>query len=394
MLVQLRPELKLQTVSPGFRKQPLKRIAWETLPKSFRSDVDRHLDWCARPDPFSKDARTRALAPRSRKLRRDLIHAAVAAALGAGIDVRRISSLSSLVEYETFKALLRHRWQSDGDKLSARFEGIAQMLIAIASEWVKASPGEIAALKKLRRMAGSLPQGLTDKNRNLLRRLDDPRLLQDLVKLPDKLWRRARIDMASRPKRAFLDLQTALALDILLHVPLRMANLCSLTFDKHLYWPQGPGKPAFLVLDEGETKNRALLEFEVPTTLAERLLVFRKEIAARMIGATPTCLFVHRTGKPRVQTTITRSIQLAVLRNLGLRLTPHQFRHVAAKIVLDANPGALEQVRQLLGHRNSTITSQYYAGIDTRRAGRAHADLLIKLREQHVRVRRGRGNAR
>jgi integrase len=197
--------------------------------------------------------------------------------------------------------------------------------------------------------------------------------------------------MASRPKRAFLDLQTALAIDILLHVPLRMANLCSLTFDKHLHWPQGRNKPAFLVFREGETKSGILLEFEIPTTLAARLLVFRKEIAAQIIGTTPTCLFVHPTGRPRAQRTITRSIDLAVLRNLGLWLTPHQFRHVAAKIVLDANPGALEQVRQLLGHRSSTTTSQYYAGMDTRRAGRAHADLLIRLREQQFKARSRRG---
>jgi hypothetical protein len=181
MLVRFRPDLTLKTVAPGYRKQPLKRIPWDSLPESFRTDVDRYLQWCARTDPFSKGARPRALAPRTRKLRRDLIHAAVAAALGSGIDVRRISSLASLVEYEAFRDLLRYRWRTDGGRVSARFEGIAQALIAIASEWVRASPDEIAALKNLSRMAGSLPLGLTEKNKSLLRNLDDPRLLHKLV---------------------------------------------------------------------------------------------------------------------------------------------------------------------------------------------------------------------
>jgi hypothetical protein len=35
-----------------------------------------------------------------------------------------------------------------------------------------------------------------------------------------------------------------------------------------------------------------------------------------------------------------------------VKLTPHQFRHLAAKIVLHANPGAYELVRQMLGHKN------------------------------------------
>ena len=64
-----------------------------------------------------------------------------------------------------------------------------------------------------------------------------------------------------------------------------------------------------------------------------------------------------------------------------MKITPHQFRHLAAKIALDANPGAYELVRQLLGHKNLRTTTNNYAGIDTRRAGRAHADLIMKLRE-------------
>jgi integrase len=63
-------------------------------------------------------------------------------------------------------------------------------------------------------------------------------------------------------------------------------------------------------------------------------------------------------------------------------MTPHQFRHLAAKIVLDANPGAIEVVRQLLGHQNTKTTTNSYAGINTLRAGRAHADLIMGLKSQ------------
>jgi hypothetical protein len=38
-------------------------------------------------------------------------------------------------------------------------------------------------------------------------------------------------------------------------------------------------------------------------------------------------------------------------------------------------------VRQMLGQKNMKTAVTYYAGIDTRRAGRAHADLLMRLRE-------------
>ena len=106
--------------------------------------------------------------------------------------------------------------EQDGDELSAYTHGVAGALIAIAAEWVRPSNDEIATLKTLRRKLGTLPSGLTDKNKALLRKFDDPRLLEALVNLPDKLWRRAVRDLATS-RRSFIDLQSAIAIDLLLH---------------------------------------------------------------------------------------------------------------------------------------------------------------------------------
>jgi integrase len=100
-----------------------------------------------------------------------------------------------------------------------------------------------------------------------------------------------------------------------------------------------------------------------------------------MLGERSDAVFVSLKGKPRTQAAIKVAIQKTVLRYLGVKLSPHQLRHLAAKLVLDANPGAFELVRQLLGHKNLRTATNFYAGIDTRRAGRAHANLLMKLRE-------------
>ncbi len=107
-----------------------------------------------------------------------------------------------------------------------------------------------------------------------------------------------------------------------------------------------------------------------------------------MTGKRPDAVFVTWAGQPRTQAAITVSIEKAVRKTLGVDLTPHQFRHLVAKIILDANPGAYELVRQILAHKNLKTTTNFYAGIDTRRAGRAHADLLMKLRESRVRQKR------
>ena len=322
-------------------------------------------------------------------MRRDHIHSAVTAAVAAGVAVQDLSSLANLVEIETFKALMRHRWEEGGRALTAYTHGVAGTLIAIAAEWVKAPADTLANLKALRRKLGTLPAGLTEKNKILLRKFDEPRLLDAFIQLPDKLWRRARRELA-RSRRPFIDLQSALAIDLLIHVPLRMENLAVLNFEEHLHWPQGRGKPALVVFGFDETKNDIQLEYEIPTALAERLQVYRNEIAPAVTGKRPDAVFVTWGGKPRTQGAITTAIEKTILRHLGVKMTPHQFRHLAAKIILDANPGAYELVRQMLGHKNMKTTTNFYAGIDTRRAGRAHADLIMKLRESEIGRKRGR----
>jgi len=200
-----------------------------------------------------------------------------------------------------------------------------------------------------------------------------------LIALPDQLWRIARRNL-STSKRWFIDLQTSLAIDILLHVPLRIENLSALEFDKHLHWPRGGGKPAIMVIRGDETKDEEPLEFELPLALSDRLYAFRNEIAAELTGKRPDRLFVSIKGVPRGLATLSVAIQRTVLRRVGVKITPHQFRHLGAKIHLDSNPGAYELVRQLLGHKTLRTTTRFYAGPDTRRAGRAHAELIRKLR--------------
>ncbi|THD71889.1 MAG: hypothetical protein E7813_05030 [Bradyrhizobium sp.] len=386
-LVALHGDAGLQPVAIPANGRLLIRIPWRQLPPSFQENVERYKTWASMPDPLDEGARARALSPRSLRLQQQHIHSAAAAAVAAGIPLEQLTSLASLVDVETFRVILRHRWREDGGKLSAYTHGLAVTLIAIASEWVKAPPDSVAALKALRGKLGTLPGGLTDKNQALLRTFDDQRLLAALVALPDRLWNAARRGLATS-QSPFTDLQSALAIDLLLHVPLRMHNLAALDFERHLHWPQGPGKPALLTFASDETKNDVRLEFEIPTALADRLLVYRNEIAPAVIGARPNAVFVTRTGKPRSQAAIMVAIEKTVRRHLGVKLTPHQYRHLAAKIILDASPGAFELVRQLLGHTSMKTTTSFYAGIDTRRAGRAHANLVMKLRQPKLSRRR------
>jgi integrase len=367
----------------------LKRIPWQSLPATFRDDVERYTQWASMPEPLAEGARVRALSPRSLRLQQQHIHSAASAAVATGLSVAQLTSLAILVQPGTFRAVLGHLWQQDGRKLSAYTHGIAITLTAIASEWVKMPAEVFATLKGLRKKLGALPSGLTLKNQVTLRTFSDPRLVAELVRLPDRLWHQARRGLP-KSKRAFIALQTALAIDLLIHVPVRMQNLSSINFDTHLHWPQGPRKPALITFRRQETKNDVTLEFELPTQLADRLQTFRNEVAPAVIGRKPDTLFITANGKPRSQAAIAIAIHKEILRQLGVNMTPHQFRHLCAKLILDCNPGAYELVRQMLGHTSQKTAAHFYAGIDTLRAGRAHAELVNKLRESKL----GRGRRR
>jgi integrase len=173
-----------------------------------------------------------------------------------------------------------------------------------------------------------------------------------------------------------------------------MQNLSALRFGVHLHWPQGPRKPALLTFGGDETKNGVALDFEIPTALADRLHVYRNEIAPAVIGKRPEAVFVTFTGKPRTQAAISLAIKKSILRHLGVRMSPHQFRHLLAQMELDDKPGAYEHVRQMLAHRNLKTTVSRYAGVNTRRAGRAHAALLETLREPKLGRRPNRRKSR
>jgi integrase len=359
-----------------------RQIASPQFPASFTAELEDYIRWCGVPDPLAENARARALALETLRLRRHYIFTAANAACCSGTPIAQLTSLRHLVEPPTFRAILRHQWEKCGGKATPYLVDLASVLIVLATEWVRAPTDRLNELKRLRSKLGSVPRGLTEKNRTLLRRFDDPRLLDRMIRLPDQLWRVARRNLASS-KRSFIDLQSALAIDILLHVPLRIENLGPLEFDKHLHWPQGRGKPALMIIEgyETKTKGESALEFELPVALSDRLYAFRNELAPHVIGRRPDRLFVSRNGVPRALSTLRVAIQRTVLRRVGIKITPHQFRHLAAKISLDCNPGAYELVRQLLGHKTLRTTTRFYAGPDTRRAGRAHAELIRRLRE-------------
>ena len=121
---------------------------------------------------------------------------------------------------------------------------------------------------------------------------------------------------------------------------------------------------------------------ELPLELSRRLHHYRTKLAPELTGTVPKQLFVKSDGSAKTEGAVTNRLVFLLNKRLGLNMTMHQFRHLAGKLMLDANPGAYETVAQNLGHTGTKNVVRFYGGTDTRRASRHHARLIEKLREE------------
>ncbi len=364
-------------------RPPARRVQLSALQESFRRDLGAWLNWLEAKDPFAPNARDRPLRGVTIKGYRDKVIAAVTAAVEGNIEVSSITSLAYLVEPEVFKTILRRRNSVAENKPSPQAQAIATVLLVIAKTWCQAPDEQVKQLRLLRSKLPALRAGMVEKNRKFLNTFEDPRLFARLLAIPDKLWLRATSGKLS-PERGLVAAQLSLLIDIVTVVPLRLKNLCSLSFANNLSWPLGPKGPALLFVPGSEMKNGEDYQAELSADLARRLLVYRDQLAPSVLGSVPQDLFVTRQGNRKSMTTIAVEFKAIIALELGISMTLHQTRHLAAKVLLDAHPEAYPLVQQLLGHRNLSTTVKTYAGVNTRRASREYAAVLETMKSAPI----------
>jgi integrase len=372
------------TQQPGFNLQPVdvpsfrrsaKRIEWSLLSTAFRRDADSFLKWCGGSDAFVANARPRPLARQTIDLRRNQIHAAVTALVESGIEPATIKSLAVLASSENFKRIMRRRYEMVGRRENVFNHDLAIALLQIAREWVHVKPTVLAELKRLVSMVPKPTPGLTLKNKTALRQFDDPAVLRRLYNFSDRMW--AEVKRDDKPNgQTLVKAQAAIAVAILCYMPIRLQNVAVLAFDEHLFLKEGPGAVSSLELSAAEVKNRTEVGFDIPRHLAKMLIEYRNRIAPKVIGRRPDRLFVKADDTPKNQGAVAWAIRKYLKRRTGIVLSPHQFRHLSAKVILDREPGNFETPRQLLGHKSVQTTAAIYAGISTRRAARHHQQLV------------------
>jgi integrase len=179
----------------------------------------------------------------------------------------------------------------------------------------------------------------------------------------------------------FVEAQVAIAIDILLALPLRPQNLSSLSWQHNFSEPNGPRGQLLLHIAARHTKTkREDIVSEIPDEVARRLRWYRRHVLRRLGADVNGPLFVTEKGIRKGQATISKQITDAVMRHIGIHMTPHQFRHFGATSYLEQHPEDFETARAMLGHAWSK-TTRIYAGSSSRRASRAYNQYLLRQRE-------------
>jgi integrase len=301
--------------------------------------------------------------------------------ISSGFPIAALTSLTVLVEPANARLALRHFWERAGKKSTTSIHDRAVFLSGLAKHWVKAPADQIGELTKLGRGLKVKKGGMTDKNRERLRQFDDTANVDALLNLPFRVLRQVRQKNASGRDEA-LRVMFALAVEILIVAPMRINYLTGMELDRNIVRTRpGPKGVVHIVIPKEEVKNDEPYEVELPQETADLLAVYLRTYRSRLSSVSSPWLFPNDEGKRRVTERFSTSISEFVLRETGIKMNVHLFRHLAATLHLRANPDDLETSRRILGHRSLTTTMKFYAEIKTSAAFKRYDGMIAAARD-------------
>jgi integrase len=351
---------------------------WDRFPVSLRRDCQAWCDRLAGRDVL-EDAPFRPVRPSTLAHREWQIRAFASALVRMDRDPATLTSLRDLVEIDAFKSGLRFFLDREGGAPTTAIADLASSLKAVARHHVRVEPHHLDQIGSIIRRLAPGRRGLTETNRMRLRPFDDRQNIVALLTLPNELMRQAR--RHRNLQRGAVRAQMAVAIEILLMAPVRMSNLATLDIERNLVRP-GQSRALHIVISAEEVKNREPLEYPLPLESVDLLERYIQEFRPHLTSRDNTALFPGIAGGPKNQAFFGDQISRTVRAHTGLRVHPHLFRHIAAKLFLDANPGAYEVVRRVLAHRSIDTTTSFYTGLETPAAVRHFDKTILHLRRE------------
>ncbi len=364
---------------PSYRKTI--SLPWEAFPISFMDDLDHYQAFMSGEDLLSTHAIDKPRRPATLNAHREAFRRMASAMVHSGFSIEKLTSLKQLVRENNLIAGLRAYEAHLGNLKCPSVSEMLGCLISLAANYLRSDKQTLKMLRDIRGRTVVRQRGMTDKNMDRLRQFASPKNVGAFITIADTLLAE-RAKLKSSSKKA-LRTQTALMHEIMLIAPIRAKNLTTLHISNNFRRVgSGPTLRVFMILPSDEVKNHRDMEFEFPKYLINLLDEYLNKYRGSLLpkGTDNGWLFPGRDGQHKNQVSIGDQLCKAMLRLTGIKINPHLYRHIAAYLYLEANPGDYETVRLLLGHTSSDTTVMFYAGFSDTNACRHYADMLSERR--------------
>jgi site-specific recombinase XerD len=362
---------------------------WEAYPPSLLQGIEAWIARLSDRGLFS-DHPGKPLAEASQASRRRLLRVYLGALFQKGVPLENLVDLAAAVTPANARIALEYFWDKAGQKPTCHAYQIIQLVLMIARHEAKLPADQIA---KLELMVPHLkPAGgrMTERNAGLLHQLDDPEKRQDFYCLPSTLLAQAK-RLGTPSIRTAHEVQTASMIEILIHVPMRLKNLRGLRLGSNVL---REARGIIRIKVPGcEVKNGTPIDARLPPEASKLVAVYIDTYRPLLAHGSDFLLPGAKPGVPKSDHGTREQIKRALADHVGIVFHPHLFRHLAAKIILQANPTAHPLVQRILGHTSLNATMTFYSGLETD-AAHKHLDGLIAEQRQQPRLARTRGTSR
>jgi integrase len=352
--------------------------AWEDFPEGLCKDTDDYFASLAKPHRSLNGKRIQPCCAGTIRTRRADLVGMARMAVRLSVPIESLTSLAALLHPDVVERVVEAYWQKNGDEPKTSTIDLGKKVLRMAR-----ATGclDQVALERLDELRSALEQhrheGLTAKNLQLVRQVLTAGVWSEVVSLPNVLMQQARSAKDHAPIKAGVSAQLAVAVAILTFAPVRLFNLVSIELGQNLIKPGGLNTPYWLVFPHYDVKNRVDLNFQFDQPLTDLIDEYVQEFRPALLrGANAAWLFPGESDQPKATLLLGQQITARIQKAIGLRITPHQFRHAAAAIYLKHRPGDYETVRRVLGHRDIQTTVRFYCGLETMQATEQFGKLI------------------
>jgi integrase len=363
------------------RKSTIPLLPWSDFPATLEQDAQAFLtrddNWLSLDD-LQADDQTRPLRPATRSNYLDGLRRIASTLVALRTPRTDLCFLADLVQVERVRAVLQNVSARTGRTKGGHVMFLALLLFIVARDHVGITGAPLKKLETFFKKTRPETVGMSDRTLNRYTQFEDHTILDRLIRLPRQLMAQAdksNVPDISSAKRARL----AVYLALLSETCARSGNIVSLNLQTHVVVGGDKPKDMFLVIPAHEVKNGQEIRVRLSKMATGMLRHYIDRYRPLHCTQHSQWLFPRQDGSHWTTTQACMDLKDIVARELGVDVTPHLMRSLGGKIILDAHPGAIATVQQLLGHKRLDTTLRFYARLDPQKA-RAEYQRLLEIR--------------